>query len=196
MAIPKTSKHFSHWNYFIALEEDLEKVARYIEFSEDNYKTYSIELAHLLLASSSEVDIVLASLCKKLNPSGQNDHIGDYQTTIQNFKPELINEKISIPRYGLELQPFINWDEGKDLNWWASYNKVKHHRDTHFEKANLKNTLNSLAALSLVVLYYYKEILSEERGEELSFKDTSYEFHSKASLINFQDGYTYDNLVA
>jgi hypothetical protein len=35
-----------HWNYFLALEKDLETVSRYIEFSRDNLNTYSIELAH------------------------------------------------------------------------------------------------------------------------------------------------------
>ena len=49
--------NFVHWNYYIALEQDLSKVSRFIEFSEDNFETYSIELAHLLLAASSEVDV-------------------------------------------------------------------------------------------------------------------------------------------
>ncbi len=40
-----------HWNYFLAIESDLEKVSRYIEFAENNYGVYSIELAHLLLTS-------------------------------------------------------------------------------------------------------------------------------------------------
>lgn len=26
-----------HWNYFLAIESDLEKVARYIEFTQDNF---------------------------------------------------------------------------------------------------------------------------------------------------------------
>ena len=36
-----------HWNYYLALESDLEKVARYIEFTQDNFGAYSIELAHI-----------------------------------------------------------------------------------------------------------------------------------------------------
>jgi hypothetical protein len=53
------SKSFIHWNYFLAIESDLENLSRYIEFIDTNFKTYSIELAHLLLASSSEIDVVL-----------------------------------------------------------------------------------------------------------------------------------------
>lgn len=33
---------------------------------------------------------------------------------------------------------------------------MKHHRDTHFHRANLKNTLNSLAALYICIGTYYK----------------------------------------
>lgn len=64
--------NFVHWNYYIALEQDLSKVSRFIEFSEDNFETYSIELAHLLLAASSEVDVVLKSLCNMKN--NQKNH--------------------------------------------------------------------------------------------------------------------------
>ena len=51
----QSGRVFLHWNYYIALEQDLAKLSRYIEFAEGNFSTYSIELAHLLLAASSEV---------------------------------------------------------------------------------------------------------------------------------------------
>jgi len=53
-----------HWNYFLALERDLEIVARYVEFTKPNFKTFSIELAHLLFAAASEVDVVAKLLCE------------------------------------------------------------------------------------------------------------------------------------
>jgi hypothetical protein len=46
-----------HWNYFLALERDLEVVSRYVEFSRPNFQVFSIELAHLLFAAASEVDV-------------------------------------------------------------------------------------------------------------------------------------------
>ena len=53
-----------HWNYFLALERDMETVARYVEFSAPNFDVYSIELAHLLFAAASEVDVVAKLLCQ------------------------------------------------------------------------------------------------------------------------------------
>jgi len=44
-----------HWNYFLALEKDLEATSRYVEFSTANLDTYSIEFAHLLLSSASRL---------------------------------------------------------------------------------------------------------------------------------------------
>lgn len=48
-----------HNNYFLILVSDIERVARYIAYEESNFQTYSIESARLLLAASSEVDVVL-----------------------------------------------------------------------------------------------------------------------------------------
>jgi len=47
-----------HWNYFLALEHDLDQASRFIEFSEQNFPVYSIELAHIFLATCSEIDVV------------------------------------------------------------------------------------------------------------------------------------------
>ncbi len=33
-----------HWNYFLALENDLDRLSRYVEFTTPNYPVYSIEL--------------------------------------------------------------------------------------------------------------------------------------------------------
>src|SRR5437879_880483 len=58
-----------HWNYFLALEKDLEVVSRYVEFGSQNFDTYSIEFAHLLFAAVSEVHVIAKLLCKRLAPA-------------------------------------------------------------------------------------------------------------------------------
>src|SRR4030065_377985 len=108
----ESKKTLVHWNYFLALESDLEKVARYIELTKDNFKTYSIELAHLLLAASSEVDVVTKSLCKKINPNVSTEDIDDYREIIKKQFHHMIEEKVFIDRYGLTLHPWKNWGNG------------------------------------------------------------------------------------
>src|SRR5258708_3058108 len=73
-----------HWNYFLALEKDLEAVSRFIEFCPDNLNTYSIELAHLLLSSASEiVDTLAKCICVILDPNAKPPNIDQYRAIIK-----------------------------------------------------------------------------------------------------------------
>lgn len=192
MGIQVNGSHV-HWNYLIALEQDLEKLARFIEFSEANFTTYSIELAHLLLAASSEVDVVLKALCNLKKPYIDHQNINEYKETVKTEFAELVNEKCFIHRYGIVLKPWTNWNGENNPVWWRSYNKVKHQRDEHFAEASLKNTLNAMAGLSLAILYYYREVFSQENA--CTFRDTTRKLQPETSLIEFNDGYTFDHLI-
>ena len=87
--------NFVHWNYYIALEQDLAKVSRFIEFSQENFDAYSIELAHLLIAASSEVDVVLKALCNLKNKSKNHKNINDYKETITQELLTLVSGGVS-----------------------------------------------------------------------------------------------------
>src|SRR5947208_1619957 len=116
----KTPKH--HWNYFLALEFDLEKISRYIEFA------YSIELTRILLSASSEIDVIMKQLCTLIDSFKNYNNINDYRILIQNNLPEIINEEISINRFELLFKPWESWSGEKNPDWWKSYNNVKHQR--------------------------------------------------------------------
>ena len=66
-----------YWEYFLAIESDLENCCRYVEFSSDNYGTYSIEFARIIMAASAEFDTLAKNLCqaileRKLKPNEDN----------------------------------------------------------------------------------------------------------------------------
>jgi hypothetical protein len=144
-----------HWNYFLALESDMERVARFVEFNTANYSVYSIELAHLLFASASEFEVVCKKLCEILDSSAKRECITDYRNMLNALIPDLADEDVQIPKYGLDLQkPLGSFKKNRSPIWWQAYNSVKHTRHEHFAKATLKNALNSLASLALVCLYY------------------------------------------
>ncbi|HIL27761.1 MAG TPA: hypothetical protein EYG18_00675 [Micavibrio sp.] len=191
MAIPRYKNISNHWNYFLALEDDLAKVSRYIEFTEDNYETYSIELAHLLLAAASEVDVVLKTLCNEVSPDTPHNGINKYRQTIQEKQVHLISEYCTIPRYGLKLQPWSIWDRNSNLNpiWWNSYNKVKHHRDSNFKKANLKNALNAVAGLAIANLYLQKRYTKFSKYSLAHMSKVVHELHPQTSLLQFNSDY-------
>ena len=164
MAISRSNTYI-HWNYFLALEEDLDRLGRYVDLVGNNDNTYSIEIARLFLGASSEVDVVLKQLARKNNPSSTASSINAYYSEITAHCPNFINFEVLLPRYGMSLQPWVYWSASNPPLWWQDHNKVKHHRDQHFDRANLKNCLNSVAGLFIAVLHLHAEVA--ERGELL-----------------------------
>ena len=153
-----TGPSLIHWNYFLALEKDLEVLSRYIEFTEANFTCYSIEIARILLSAASEVDVVAKQLCLKLDQTSLASNIDLYRNEIKSAYPNLPLFRITIPRFGLELSPWTNWNNTHGVpDWWTAYNKVKHHRNTDYHRANLKNCLNAVAGIFVILLYFYKE---------------------------------------
>src|SRR5579862_4118383 len=92
-----------HWNYFIALERDLDVASRYVEFCSQNFDAYSIEFAHLLFAAASEVDVIAKLLCQRLQPSAPRENIRQYRAVLMAAIPDLPATEVFVPRYGLIL---------------------------------------------------------------------------------------------
>lgn len=153
-----TSPSLAHWNFFLALEKDLEVLSRYIEFTEPNFTCYSLEISRILFSAASEVDVVAKQLCVKIKPNSSASNINQYRDEIRTAHSSLQSFKVTIPRFGLELTPWSNWSDMTGVpDWWTAYNKVKHHRNTDYHRGNLKNCLNAVAGLFVVILYFYKE---------------------------------------
>src|SRR5688500_7110661 len=188
-----TPKH--HWNYFLAIERDLENISRYIEFANANLETYSVELTHLLLSASSEVDVVMKQLCSLLDPTRQTNNIDDYRAVIQATLPSLIGEEITIERYGLKFKPWINWNGTTNPDWWRSHNNVKHQRNNYFHEANFKNKIYSIGSLLLTIVYYYKYSFTNESGNEIDFKETTSQLLPESSFISINADYYYFNII-
>ena len=190
----KTPKH--HWNYFLTIEQDLENLSRYIEFSNENLKTYSIELTHILLSASSEVDVIMKELCSLISPNQKSNNINDYKNIISRRIQGFSNEEICISRYRLFYKPWERWEQSESPDWWKSYNNVKHQRNNCFDQANLQNTINAVGALLVTVVYYYKYAFSKEDGNEMNFKDTIIQLQPGASFMKINsDDYYYNSLI-
>ncbi len=155
-----TSKH--HWNYFLSLEDDLAKIARYIEFNEPNLPTYSIELARILLSTSSEVDVILKQLCFFLDKDAKANNITHYQNIVKLHIKDFCNEKVFIHRYGFEFTPWEAWNQGENPPWWKSHTQVKHHRHEFFNEATLENAITAMGGLYVAVVYFYLYKFQEE----------------------------------
>jgi len=191
----KVSEPFIYWNYFIALESDLENLSRYIEFVDHNFNAYSIELARLLLSSSSEIDVVIKELCKLISPDEKRENIIDFKNIIKSNLPEFINESVHIHRFGISVKPWNNWNSEENPEWWKSYNHVKHERSLYFEEANLRNTIRSVGALLITNYYYYKKLFEQESGSLIKPKKVTEKLQQKSKFVQLDNCYYYDNVV-
>lgn len=148
-----------HWDYFLALCRDFQETTHYVELVSQNFPTYSTAFARLYLAAGSEIDVVAKLLCQSVNPTSTDKNIDQYRETIVSKYPDLPNVEVELPRHKMERQPWKSWSTGSNPTWWRSYNEVKHERNRHFDKANLENTLDAIAALFVLLAYLHHEDL-------------------------------------
>lgn len=149
-----------HWQYFLALEADVAQTSRWIEFEEANWKVYSIELARLLMTAAAETDVIAKLLCRNLNKKAKAETIGGYRAVLLDAVPQIVDSQVALPAHGMTFTPWVNWKSEKadaHPEWWTANNKVKHHRDKHFNRATLKNVLNATSGLLLLLLLYYSK---------------------------------------
>jgi len=146
-----------HWQYLITLDSDLHKCSRFVDINSQNFRTYSIEFVRILLAASSEIDVVAKILCNCIDSTKSYKNINDYRNTIVDKFPKFPSMIIEVPQYELQLTPWDEWSQNRNPGWWQAYNDVKHKRDDHFTDANLENTLNAVAGLFVVVWYLHHE---------------------------------------
>jgi hypothetical protein len=64
----------------------------------------------------------MKQLCAIVEPAGTFENINHYKPAITAQIPDLINEEVSIPRYGLTHKPWENWNGATNLEWSSSYN--------------------------------------------------------------------------
>lgn len=189
----KFSPAHTHWNYFITLEKDLEQLSRYVEIAEPNFGTYSIEIARLLFAAASEVDVVAKLLCTSIQPGSSPEKIRQYHAILEPNVPSLFRMSVQMPRFGTSSIPWDSWTATASPKWWTAYNKVKHQRHDHFDQATLGNAVNALQGLFVLLLYYMSDSSHGDPGsvnpEKSSIRATLTRSNPKPSLFRLESGY-------
>jgi hypothetical protein len=147
----------THWNYFLALEEDFLRISRYVHFNEANNKAYSIEFARIILAAGSEVDVVAKALTSLIT-GADTENIKEHREAILPEHPDIPKHTVFMDRFGMNVTPWENWGAGESPDWWSSYNTVKHNRGRHFQLANLENTFRAMAGLFILLVYYLRRM--------------------------------------
>ena len=85
----------------------------------------------------------------------------DYRQELPKKIPRLVDLNVKIDRFSINYVPFESWALNATPEWWTANNKVKHHRDTHFDCATLENLIGALSALFLLNYYLYRDKVLE-----------------------------------
>jgi hypothetical protein len=156
---------FPHWQFFESVDDELHSLSRDIEFCQENFSTFSVNLSRLYLSVCSEIDVVAKLLCGRVSPSETPENIDGYRGIVTKHFPHFFEMRTEMPSHGLEFQPWLRWKSGKNPEWWDGYNKVKHARSKYYSHANLGNVLESTAGLLIMLVYHYQPDLYARNSE-------------------------------
>ena len=110
------------------------------------------------MTAAAEVDVVAKALCTAIQRERGAESINVYQEVLIQALPMLPAAQVDMPRFGMSFCPWENWAQPKTPpDWWQGNNKVKHHRGTHFDRASLKNVLNAIAGLLVLLLLLHSK---------------------------------------
>ena len=177
----------TYWRYYTELENEMLATSQYVDFSQGNFNTYSVEFMKLYQAVCSEIDVFGKALASEMNVSFKPDDTSvsvhkwwfeiqswyktltkktvvfcqEYQLTPwENYQTEWVRNKKGALYCRVCQMPNI-----KTPSWWSEYNGVKHHRTSkdnsgklNYEKANLQNLSNAFAALYILESNYLHEL--------------------------------------
>lgn len=161
-----------YWKYYLMLEKRFIDSMEYVELNKDNYNAFSNSYALLIQAIGAELDTVFKEFCG-FNTSDKKT-ITNYAQCILKKAPDIVNQKIFLQEYDIEIKPFQTWNvtqAAQTLQWWTAFTELKHNRYDQFKQANQKNVLNILGALYLVEMMCLKE--ATENTKELDVFDES-----------------------
>lgn len=138
------------------LEKQLIEIFDYVEPNKDNENNYSLKIYQLFLSVCTEFENMckLILLDNNYNKNENNLNIHDYLKVIKVMKLDLYECSSPITK-GIKIKPFSGWRNSKSLKWYRAYNHSKHNREKYFKEANLKNLINALAALRIVLYAQY-----------------------------------------
>lgn len=156
---------------------DLYALFNYIEPHDSNLGVFSHRLYELFLRTATEFE----SNCKAiLRDTGYAKNERDMNIT-DYFKigsvARLSEYRVSFVRWNSsrEFKPFEAWNSNTytSLQWYQSYNNVKHNRFTNFTEASLDNLMNAISGLLCILHAQYGENMVGACFEGLSTVQSS-----------------------
>lgn len=153
--IPRITNPSPHWQYFKMLYADVEKSFEYVHPTDAHLKVYSFRYYEYLLRACTEFESVCKSELFKAGQAKEGDrlNIEIYAKLEKHYRRKLSSYEVGFRFDTIHfVRPLGSWEDGHSLDWYQSYNTVKHHRAGKFNESSLENVLNALAGLFILLL--------------------------------------------
>lgn len=189
------------WSVYKNLEQETINFSKYIQFSSDQKKVYSMSIADIITRCAIEIEAISKKIYESLNgnmnpinPDGSirdlyfdTDCLALIEQTYCISKKELI---ISAPTFYFDevdriITPLhkANKRGTSGSKWKQAYQALKHDRYNSLKKATIENLINALGALYILNLYF--------RDKTYQLKDGFDSFDSRVDSEVFSI-FTYD----
>lgn len=155
----------------VSLVNRLEDIFQTIHPCVETFSAYGHEIRNLLILACTEVEAqwkgILATHNYPVTKHTTNDYV--------NLKSALRLDEYSVtlPFYPWlpKAHPFKKWEKSnptQSLEWYSAYNQIKHDREEHFDKAQLKHAMNAVCACYIMLFAQYGGAESRKGRQEIS----------------------------
>ena len=147
---------------FLLIQSDLQRLFEFIEPADVNLDTFSYRIHELFMRSCIEVEANFKAILKEniFNPmDGRGSPRQEKHWNIHDYKKVNTTHHLSAYKAHVPIwdgtrsvfEPFKEWAAAPELSWYQAYNKSKHDRRNEFKKANLRNLLNSVTGILILL---------------------------------------------
>ena len=139
------------------LKSDLKEIFEFIEPSVSNFSTYSHRTYEILLRACTEVE----SLCKQIFTA--NGQSAENKIRFSDLDGAMKLSSYVVKSYSFlfpNFSPFVSFAstihrQERSPSWYKAYNKVKHNRNDNFPFASLKNAIESVGGVYVLLVAMY-----------------------------------------
>jgi len=143
---------------FEILKRDLQRLFEFIEPCPDNYSTFSHRTFDLILRACTEIE----SNCKQILRANKHtiDDVNILRFSDLNGPMKLSEYVVCCPAIDFpDFSPFEAFAHAKRKHrsplWFRAYNEAKHDRANFFSSASLKNVIESIGAVYIILSAQY-----------------------------------------
>jgi hypothetical protein len=171
---------------FLLIQEDLQKLFKYVEPSDQNKDTISLKIHELLVRTCIEIEANFTAILLENEYSNTENMNMKKDYCLIDYSHKLSSYRIKLPIWMGQHHtrvPFKKWknkniENWHVLSWYQTYNKSKHERYSSYSKAKFEVLIDAVCGLVALL--------------SAQFLDESYSPASKSQGISGNYSYDYD----